>query len=432
MMNLTIYLTSIVLLVVLTSLYTYKQFHKKTMKATIRAYPCLDGDCIFMKLEDPKSCESFHIMVDCGAYGKDIHDYIRDELKYRIDLLVATHIDRDHIDGITAMLLDPDMANLKIGKILYNCYQNHKIEKQPLDPTIKTQIEMLGNLMSETAGSQISVKGSVSLAATIIDKGFADVWEKSIVKDDTPNLPLGQKWGELIFLSPSKGALEDLYEIFKVEYAGITAVQIPDAPFEKIEEMYELLLKLNSLRKRKLSFRTIKDKDVAHTPIRVDVPMMEAAYTEDPKEDSLSEENKSSIAFVWKCNGHKVLFGGDAMARKMLSTMKEKLGECNQRFDVIKVPHHGSSFNASVELYEYADSDTYFFTGGENGKRPSLEAISKIVKKGEQDCKLRTLHYNFVTDLTEALDCDEADSLQKKYNFKMMRGNNYSTYAFEY
>ena len=173
--------------------------HKR--KATIKTFPCIDGDCIFMKLSDQSNTDSFHVMIDCGALSENIIDYICHELSLKIDLLIVTHIDKDHIDGITAMFYEDRLKNLKIGKILYNCYQNYEGNAQFLDETIRTQIDMIEKLASEDIGSQISVKGSVSLASKILEKqDLKQVWERNVIKDTTPDFHLGKKWGKLVFL----------------------------------------------------------------------------------------------------------------------------------------------------------------------------------------------------------------------------------------
>ena len=43
-------------------------------------------------------------MIDCGKYTSSIKDYVEHELGRHINLLVATHIDNDHIDGLVEML----------------------------------------------------------------------------------------------------------------------------------------------------------------------------------------------------------------------------------------------------------------------------------------------------------------------------------------
>lgn len=404
------------------------------MKAIIKTFPCLDGDCIFMKLKDEANGESFHIMIDCGALSKDITDYICKDLQQRIDLLVVTHIDKDHIDGLTAMFYEDRLKDLKVGKILYNCYQYYQGEAQPLDETIRTQMDMIGKLASEDSGSQISVKGSVSLAAQILAKPeYKAVWEKQAIKDTTPDFNLGGKWGKLIFLSPSEDALRDLYELFKEEYAGITSEKVPDLPFEKIEEMYELIIRLDAQRKRAFYGQRVKDVETEYgDEAEINDSLIEDAYKIEPNEDSLTEANKASLAFVWECNDHRVLFLGDAQAHQVAKSIDKKLGKNKLFFDAIKVSHHGSAYNATKELYDKVDAPVYYITGGEDGARPSVEAIAKIVHKGKSDKKERIIRYNFVTSLTDYLESETAKELRDTYMFRLVNDNTVDSYEFEY
>lgn len=407
---------------------------KRNMKATIKTFPCIDGDCIFMKLRDQSNTDSFHVMIDCGALSENIIDYIYQDLSLKIDLLIVTHIDKDHIDGITAMFYEDRLKNLKIGKILYNCYQNYEGNAQPLDEIIRTQMDMIEKLASEDIGSQISVKGSVSLASKILEKQeLKQVWERNVIKDTTPDFHLGKKWGKLVFLSPSEEAMEDLYKLFKEEYAGITSEKIPDKPFERIEEMYELIIRLDALRSRAFHGQRAKNRDLEYVNfIGINEAIFESAYKAEPNENELSKQNKASLAFVWECNGHRVLFLGDAPAHQVATTLEAKLGKGVLYFDAIKVSHHGSAYNATKELYDKIDSTMYYITGGEEGSRPSLEAIAKIVCKGKTDKKRRVIRYNFKTTLTEELTSASTKDIRDKYNFTLENDNEADSYEFKY
>ena len=400
---------------------------KRNMKATIKTFPCIDGDCIFMKLCDQSNTDSFHIMIDCGALSDNIIDYICQDLSLKIDLLIVTHIDKDHIDGITAMFYEERLKNLTIGKILYNCYQDYKGKAQSLDESIRTQIDMIEKLASEDLGSQISVKGSVSLASKILEKQeLKQVWERSVIKDTTPDFHLGKKWGKLVFLSPSEEAMENLYKLFKEEYAGITSEKIPDKPFEKIEEMYELIIRLDALRSRAFHGQRVKNRDFeCGNFIGLNGAILESAYKVEPNENELSKQNKASL-------GHRVLFLGDAPAHQVATTLESKLGKGVLYFDAIKVSHHGSAYNATKELYDKIDSPMYYLTGGEEGSRPSLEAIAKIVYKGKTDKKRRVIRYNFKTTLTEELTSESTKDIRDKYNFKLENDNEEDSYEFKY
>lgn len=83
--------------------------------ALFRTFPCGPGDCIFLLITDDNGNE-FHLMVDCGSYNKQIKEFVENTLHKRIDLLIATHIDNDHIAGLSTML--KSTPDLQIGNII--------------------------------------------------------------------------------------------------------------------------------------------------------------------------------------------------------------------------------------------------------------------------------------------------------------------------
>ena len=74
----------------------------------------------------------------------------------------------------------------------------------------------------------------------------------------------------------------------------------------------------------------------------------------------------------------------------------------------------------------------YYLTGGEEGSRPSLEAIAKIVYKGKTDKKRRVIRYNFKTTLTEELTSASTKDIRYKYNFTLENDNEADSYEFKY
>lgn len=67
-------------------------------------------------------------MIDCGKFTSEIKDFIMNELDLRIDVLLVSHYDNDHVLGLIDMLKDTDLANLEIGKIIYNCFQDYDVK----------------------------------------------------------------------------------------------------------------------------------------------------------------------------------------------------------------------------------------------------------------------------------------------------------------
>lgn len=99
------------------------------MTATFKTFHSGIGDCIFFLIK--KEEEQRVVMVDCGTFEVPIKKYVQEKLAKKIDLLIVTHIDNDHIEGVKTMLNDPE---IKVGRIIFNCYQRNAFgEKRRLN-----------------------------------------------------------------------------------------------------------------------------------------------------------------------------------------------------------------------------------------------------------------------------------------------------------
>ena len=105
------------------------------MKAIIKTFESGAGDCIFLVIKDETDGSCFHIMMDCNVLTDEIKTYIRDELYKHIDVLIVTHIDSDHANGITKLMRNPDFADMQIGMILFNGFQPQTKQLQTLPPS---------------------------------------------------------------------------------------------------------------------------------------------------------------------------------------------------------------------------------------------------------------------------------------------------------
>lgn len=424
-------ITSAVLLVfALICFICYLTFRKHKMRAIIKTFPCEEGDCIFMKLVDTKSDESYHIMVDCGALSSDITDYICDTLDKRIDLLIATHIDSDHIDGITAMLInEPRLKDIVINKIIYNCYQHFGDDNNTtkLSDKVLAKLALVRSLLGADNGSHISYKTSVSLGAALVsDDTLKNVWNKEAITEKSRYLRLGGKWGKIHFVSPTENALKRLYEKFKQEYASVVGAKIPDHPFENIEDTFEMIIRLEGLRKR-----VFRGKKIGFDGY-LDEQVIDDAKMDDPNEGALDYKNKASLAFVWECNGHKVLFAGDAPSSTIVNNLKKLYGEKLQLYDAVKISHHGSEYNTSTEFCELVDSHVFYLTGGSEKVGHTIECLSKILMREKNDEYHRELRYNVKTRMMDVLASDDMKHIRELYNFGLTNENENEPYEFEY
>ena len=398
------------------------------MKATLRTFSCGDGDCIFLKLADINTGESFHIMIDCGALSDEIVDYVSTEFNCRIDVLIVTHIDCDHIDGITALLYEPGMENIHIEHIIYNCLQI-KPNEIPLalpeteNKVIRGRINTFTQTIKHIAETDISVSTAISLAATILQKdNLKNAWGKERITKDSNITVLGDKWGKLIWLSPTSEALDNLYSLYRNAYAGITGKPAPTNVFTNQEEIYEQMLLMENARKK-----PYRGRRIAYGLL--DQESFATAADNEYDENSVSLANKASLAFVWEYENKRILFMGDAMCSVVCDSLKSQYHTDNITFELIKISHHGSKYSTSKELVSMTDTDHFFLTGGKKEERPTLDALSKILSKPVADNRSRTLHYNVETPILLQLSSKECSAIRDRYKFALTKN---SIYEFEY
>lgn len=399
------------------------------MKATIRTFQSGCGDCIFLILEDGMSGESFHIMIDCGLFTTEIKTFVIQVLELRLDLLIVTHYDDDHIAGVIKMLLE--LENLKIGKVIFNCFQNYdenEAVKIPLDDR-DALAKYATNLhyTSNQNNTKISATQAALLCLLLKSK---DIWfqawnRKIFIEGDTINVGNDAKWGQFLVLSPSREAWGSLKDYFVKEYVKCVHSKPPEKAFENQDAYWEMLLRIAAKKPQ------IKER----TPISscmITRPFLQKKAAIEPNEAGLTPPNKASLALVWECNDKKILLGGDAIASQLYGAIRNHYEGNHIFFEAIKIPHHGSKNNMSNELSLLIDSEHYFLTGGKKDEGPNYETLAKIILHPIADgIQSHTVHYNRILNLTE-LQClikDEYKELLESCKAKLTDENEYT---FEY
>ena len=393
------------------------------MKAAIKTFQSGSGDCIFLVLSDDDG-NRYVVMVDCGSYTGPIKEYVENTLQKHIDLLIVTHIDCDHVNGVVKMLRQNQ--DLNIGKILYNCYQQVNAgQQEPTPEVVKADIEKLTQRLPAVVvenNQKIGVEQASTLAKLILEhEQWSQAWyHDSYITNITKPINLGNGFGCLTFLSPRQEDLNALDEQFKKEYKRLTHHTASDQAFTGQETLYELVLRMVEMKRK--AYALGKKKKVSNPTDKLTERVLNEAYRFEP--EGITDENRASIAFIWQGGDKKVLFMGDAEP----NVVKDALGDELQRYEAIKVSHHGSKHSTSIELMRIADSMHYFMTGGNKTDKPSIEAIIKIVKR-EDDC-MRTLHWNYKkNDLMKKLSTEECGPMREQYHFELSENNEYE---FEY
>lgn len=367
--------------------------------ASIRTFPCGIGDCISLLLTDENGYE-FHLMVDCGSYNKEIKQFVEDTFHKRIDLLVATHIDNDHIAGLATML--KSTPDLQIGDIIYNCYQRPKESEKAIDGQMQYLInEYMQELppVIEEGEYQVSTKKAILLAKSIYDNvSWKNVWNTNYITIDSQDFELksieGGTFGKLVFLSPTKEALEKLDQEYRKAFLRYFYTR-KENNYTNEANIFELLTLLQQLDDyHATDLQPISDSDITKEYLSRIAKI---------EEDDKSVTNFASIAFIWEYSDTRILFLGDAVPKVVVETIKEKYnGRLPLKLQAIKMSHHGSMYSASREFFETVKTSHYIFTGGNQKDKPSESTIAKIlICDLDENTEVRYLHFNHKNPITE-------------------------------
>lgn len=229
------------------------------MKCYFRSFDVGIGDCNIIRLVKEDGSQ-YSIMVDCGSYTESVNKYLKTTLKNHIDLLIATHIDNDHIAGISTMLKNhPD---LKVDKIWYNCYrcndESRLVELNDQQKKILLQIKKEMPLEFDAINyREINASKGRTLAQTILEnETLKKAWTPELITMDTPDYDLPTGFGKIIFLSPEPDALKKIDQKFKDTFDKYFMQQWDDS-LAQGEELNELLIRLADTYQEKFGIRNI-------------------------------------------------------------------------------------------------------------------------------------------------------------------------------
>jgi len=331
--------------------------------------PAKEGDCLFIRYgadDDRKA-----VLIDGGrawTYKNALKKFLADHGVASLELLVVTHVDRDHIDGILSLVNDADL-DLEVKNIWFNTWSHLNGERVVVAQEEEDDLETFGAKMGE------------ELSPLIVDKGWR--WNERFTGGavELADLPLDNVIDvsglNITLLSPDREKLEVLKQKWKkeCELAGIT-------PGALVED-----------------YVVDEDDEIeAFGPINIE------ELAAEPFESDDSQANGSSIAFILEYGKRKVLLAGDAHA-DMLETQLRGHGATEDEplvVDAFKIPHHGSKANISKTLLELLNCQHFLVsTNGNYFKHPDDVAMARIVKFGTAGSMI---HFNYKTDHNDYWD----------------------------
>lgn len=344
----------------------------------------------------------YSIMVDCGKYTTRIKNYVRDVLHNHIDLLIATHIDGDHILGLITMLSDHE--GLAIDNIWYNSYRRANIETHvELNEQQKRILEQIKSALPTEFDAinyrEISAPQGKTLAKTILEKeALNHAWRMDYITEQTADFELPNGLGKIVFLGPLQEALQIVEEKFKDAFDKYF-MQAWNESIKCREELHELLIRLIDTLPAHIRVKSIgATEESVH-----DASFVRNKAKDEDADDS--DTNYSSIAFMLECNGHRIAMLGDAYASTIEKNIGEKYRENVKPIvcDAIKVSHHGSNGNNSKSLYNLLSSHYYFIPGGKGSDYPTWGTFGRIVESNKDE-QTKLVVFSHTCDMTEQIN----------------------------
>ena len=312
---------------------TTKMKRKNTEFLVLKAY---NGDCFLIKTFN-SNYDEIIILID-GGTPSTFNYSLKKELSSisKINLLILTHIDSDHIGGLIKFFKNSIVDKIEISEI----WVNHP------------------ELVDINSGELISFKQGNDLKKLIVQKKSNAKIQNISNEDKSINL-LNIKF---TILSPTKEIINSLYS----NWEGLK----PQTQQEK-----ENVSSKTDINTYNIDLETLSKLDFKpNNSIKSDLV------------------NASSISFILTCPDKTILFLADSRSELIEKELKELDYTTTNKLDCdfVKISHHGSKNNTSNSLLELIDCSNFIIStngGSSNHRHPSRETIARIIYNSARNFK---------------------------------------------
>ena len=344
----------------------------------IKFLKAFNGDCIwisFLENDTPRN-----ILIDGGigdTYKNssnvkgDLFKMIEEikEKKEKIDLLILTHFDDDHIGGILRWLNKDKEAFKLIEKVWFN--SGKEIAKK-FESTENKDLNI--KIVDGVNDFYTSPGQGIKFEKYLRDN---NLWEGNIVEQGSKYDLFGLNFK---ILSPNNEKLDRLLKLYEEQKDYFTSGDEYD---------FKTSLKDFIEEESQLSFKFKEDTSVA---------------------------NGSSIAFIMEYNDKSYIFLADAHPSVVIEGLN-KLGYNKDNplnAELMKVSHHGSKFNNNKELLEIINTNNYLISSNATKHGlPNKRTIARIIENNPN----AVIYFNYDLKDTVFLEQDWKD--YKDFRSKM-------------
>ncbi len=317
-----------------------------------------NGDCIWITID-----ESINILID-GGFTKTYKDKIKSKVEklrqnnQKLDLVVLTHYDNDHIGGISKLIEEESKYKSEtiIKEIWFNAFEYAKFPIKDEDDNLSAT-----NQMKHKTGANQELK-----------------FEK-FIKDIKPYI----EYGDLISIDKIKKPIEKDNMVILSPYT--------DKDYKSNKDIKITLLspnndKLNDCKKKNYEKKKTGKKERDWDKSFDYLLKNEIEYKENHPnpQDFLDSSitNGSSIAFILEYREKKYLFLGDAHIDLVIDSLKKLKSQSYPLiFDFVKLSHHGSKNNINREFLSLFRTNQFVLlaNGNKSHWHPDKETLVLIL-----------------------------------------------------
>tara|TARA_R110002049_G_scaffold286358_1_gene468122 strand:+ start:1161 stop:2210 length:1050 start_codon:yes stop_codon:yes gene_type:complete len=309
------------------------------MSLELRILKANHGDSIIVSVEFDNIQK--HILIDGGpsqtfefqnrSMPLKIFLNVIKEKNQKIDLLVLTHVDDDHIGGLLSGFNKLSYLSELTNEVWFN---SGKLISQHFKQNIESSNFLT---LKDNSGSNTSIGQGVKFEDHLTS---LNIWSHELIKAGDEF----QKFGCIFkVLSPS------------------------------IEKLDELLIKWEKEKPDSLTSSSKTDYKQTFSQL----------LSYDVFKEDVSIHNGSSIAFILEHEQKSIMFLGDAHPSIIIKSLID-LGYSKRnklKLDFLKVSHHGSKANTSEELLSLLDCNNFIIsTDGSRHSLPNKITLARIIK----------------------------------------------------
>jgi beta-lactamase superfamily II metal-dependent hydrolase len=313
------------------------------------------GDCLILDYRSDQRC--YHFLIDGGPDGV-YPNHLKPELQKvaqeggRVDLMVLTHVDEDHVVGLVDLMSDiaPKPGSKKkpfinVDQLWFNTFQVDPDNQNAYNTFCASATTQALNGKISNSAYSISQGDELEKSSVILGVPLNPNFPKSIVSLDTAPRPVVWDGLNLWVIGPSAQNLERYKQDWLKWFKKHTGNPFSTGAAREAQQI---------------------DRSIS---------------------------NLSSIMLLAEIPNRSILLTGDGTGADILAGLAQsgrikKGGKLH--VNVLKVQHHGSQRNASPEFFEKITADSYVISAGKhkNDGNPDLETLVWIVKAAKKRDKL--------------------------------------------